>query len=287
MTLKESIISNLSQYEYINKLLGNAIRKRLAIRGYTRGMLTANLLDGGISKKDLESLEYVLQLGEKHCADFKYIFKERKLPNKDLAIDGEITNILAEVRAFEFLWQRGFRDICKIRRKPDTKIVDFTARKDNQNYAVEVTRLGLAQADRKKPRHIIEDDLIRYTVSEDNKLIGELVGKWFLTSGKENTPRIMEAIRDAIHNEYPQIKDFSKIQGSDWRGMLFISTGRDYFVMNKYARAEFEMHRNAVEEALKRVWDLFQEEREDFRYLHHTVIMIGKDLGKTIMYPEL
>src|SRR3989338_5928072 len=114
MTRKERVISNLSRYPNIRKLLGNAVRKRLEIKGYTRGILTAHLLDGEPSK-DLERLEQVLQLGEKHCTDFKGIFKEMNLPNKDLAIDGEIINILAEVKAFEVFLNNDFEDIKRLK----------------------------------------------------------------------------------------------------------------------------------------------------------------------------
>ena len=281
MTRKERVISNLSQYPHIGKFLGNAIRKRLEIRGYTRGILTAHLLDDELSKKDLERLEQVLQLGEKHCIDFRRIFREMNLPNKDLAIDGEIINTLAEVKAFEFLYSNQFEMVKKIRRT-QKRTVDFFAVKKGMNYAVEVTRLGLAQTDRKKPVYLVKDKIPPHNIPG----IRELVGEFFLISGKDNISRIIEAIRDTINKKLPQMKDFCQIQGDNWNGILIISTGRDYFVVNKYTKTEFEMHPNAVEEALKKVWGLLIEERGDFNYLHHVVITIGKDLGKEIIYPR-
>jgi hypothetical protein len=250
-------------------------------------MLTAHLLEPTEwTKSDLDRLEEGLQLGKAHCTDFQLIFQERELP-KDATIDGEIINILAEVKAFEFLHKHGFRDIIKLRREQDAKTVDFTAKRNKQIYAVEVTRLGLAQADRKKPRHMVEDNLIRHTISGENKLVSECVGKWFLTSGKENIPRIIETIRDAINSKYPQIKEFCQIQGGDWNGMLIISTGRDYFIMNKYAKTEFEMTQNAVEKALREVWNLRRYEQGEHKYLHHVVVTMTKDLSQAIIYPRL
>jgi hypothetical protein len=61
------------------------------------------------------------------------------LPNQDRGIDSEIINILAEVKAFECLHKNGFRDITKMKRKKDAKTVDFTAKRNNQHYAIEVT----------------------------------------------------------------------------------------------------------------------------------------------------
>lgn len=283
MTLKERVMNNLAEYKYINKYLGNTIKERLETRGYTRGMLTARLLYNEPSETDLVKLEHILQLGETHCADFKHIFEERKLPNKDIAIDGEIINTLAEVKAFEFLYEQDFSDITKIKRKKDTKTVDFTAKRNGQNYAVEVTRLGLAQTDRKKPKYMVQDRLPHHNILG----IRQLEGEFFLISGKENIPRIGESIFDTIGNKYTQIREFCQAQSNHCKGILIISTGRDYFVMNKYARTEFEITPKAVEEALKKVWNLLIEEQGNLKYLHNVVITIGKDLKKAIIYPEL
>lgn len=281
MALKEKIINNLLKYNYINKYFGKAIRNRLEIEGYTRGMLTAHLLDEE-SKTDLEKLEHVLELGEKYCAGFERIFKERHLPNKDFAIDGEIINTLAEVKAFEFLHNYGLSNISKMKRKIDAKTVDFTAKKDGQRYAIEVTRLGIAQADRKKPIYLVKDKLPAHNLPG----VRNLVGEFFLISGKDNIQRIIETINDTVENKYRQIKEFCQIQDSSTKGVIFISSGRDYFVMNKYAKTEFEMHPNTVKEALEKVWYTLKEESSDYEYLHHVVITVGKDLGKTIIFPD-
>ncbi len=282
----EIIKSSLDKYPLIKKYFGKIIEQRLAINDYEYGMLTAQLLDEH-SKLDLERLEDALELGEKNqCTNFEAIFHERALP-EDKSIDGEIINLLAEVRAFEFLHWQGFRDIAKIKRKQGARTVDFTAKRNNDNYAAEVVRLGLAQADRKKPKHMVEDNLIRHTISGEDKLVGEVVGNWFISSGEQNIPRIIETIRDTITNKYPQIKNFCQTQGGDWKGMLIISTGCDYFVMNKYAKTEFEVTPKAVEEAVRKLWNLLDKDQVDRKYLYHLVIATGKDLDKTIIHPSL
>jgi len=271
MTRKERIISNLSQYEYTRKFLGNAIRKRLEIRGYTRGMLTAHLLDGEPSKTDLTRLEYVLQLGEKYCTDFKHIFKERKVPNKDLAIDGEIINTLAEVKAFEVLYSNHFEDVKKI--KPTQgKAVDFTATQKGQNYAVEVMRFGLTQSKKKEPRYLIN--------IENSKFIVQLI------NGQDNVPIFRNIIRYAIQKKFPQIKDFCQKQQGQWKGILLLSIGRDYFIANKYANNPFNLTPSSTLYALKSEWDSIIQNTQ-YEYLKHVVITIGKDLDKVIMYPVL
>ncbi len=281
---KQKMMSNLNQYKYIDKFLGDIIRKRMTIKGFTRGMLTAHLLDSNEStKSDLDKLEHILQIGNSCCEGFNFIFEESKLSNKDVAIDGEIINILAEVKAFEILSHNGFKKIKKIKRSKITKTVDFTAKINGQNYAVEVTRLGIAQANRKKPVYLIKDKIHPHNMPG----IRELEGEFFITSGKDNIPRTEETIRDAINNKFSQLKGFCKTQDGNWKGIIVISTGRDYFVMNKYANTEFEMHPNSVREALKNVWNLLNKEHGNFKYLQHIVITIDKDLSRTIIYPDI
>ena len=272
MKRKERVISNLSQYPHIGKFLGNAIKKRLEIRGYTRGILTSRLLDpdtGG--KEDLDRLEVVLMFGKKHCIDFKHIFKERKLPNKDLAIDGEIINTLAEVKTFEVLYSNHFEDVKKI--KPTQgKTVDFTATQKGQNYAVEVMRFGLTQSKKKEPRYLIN--------IENTKFIVQLI------NGKDNIPIFKNIIRYAIQKKFPQIKDFCQRQQGQWNGILLLSIGRDYFIANKYANNPFNLTPSSTLHALKSEWDSIIQNTQ-YEYLKHVVITIGKDLDKIIIHPAL
>ena len=64
---------NLSGYGFIKKYLENIVRQRLAIKGYTRGILSADLLVN--NKLDLERLNNALQIGEVNCINFKSIFR--------------------------------------------------------------------------------------------------------------------------------------------------------------------------------------------------------------------
>lgn len=273
MTRKERVISNLSQYPDVRKFLGNAVRKRLEIEGYTRGMLTAHLMDEP-SEPDLTRLERVLQLGEKQCTDFKQIFKERELPNKDLAIDAEIINILAEVKAFEVLYGHHFEDIKKIRPAQE-KTVDFTAAQKGQNFAVEVMRLSQSKkkSKKKEPAYLVNIENAKFTVK--------------LIDGQDNIPIFKNIIRYAVQKKSTQITDFCQRQQGQWEGILFLSIGRDYFIANKYAAHYlFELAPRSTLEALKSEFDPLMQNTQN-RYLKHIIITTGKYNDKVIIYPNL
>ena len=163
------IKSNLEKYPFIKKFLGKLINQRLRIECFAHGMLTANLLElNETNKLNLAKLECVLKLGESCCKGFKQIFQDKKRLSKQSEIaDGQIIDILAEVRAFEFLYSQDFKDIADIKRVAGARTVDFTAQRNNEKYAAEVTRLGLAQSEEKQPVHMHETDSIRYIKCED------------------------------------------------------------------------------------------------------------------------
>lgn len=271
MVREDRIINNLSKYQFIKKFLGNAIKQRLEIEGYTLGILTAQLLNGEQSESDLKRLDYVLKLGGEHCIDFKYIFRERNLPNKDRAIDGEIINMLAEIKSFEVLYDLGFEDITKVKRGQE-KIVDFTATKNGKNHAVEVTRLGLTQSEKKEPKYLVNMENTYFSIK--------------MISGQDNIPIFRNIIRYAIQNKYPKIKAFCQRRDGEWNGILLISIGRDYFIANRYAQNPFNMTPKPTLGALELEWDSLKQELE-YNYLKHVIITIGKGLDKVIIHPAL
>ena len=268
----ELIKSNLQKYPFLKCYLEDIINQRLKIECYEYGMLTAQLLDGKPSELDLTRLEDVLELGEAYCIGFKSVFEERKLPNKDRYIDSEIINILAEVKAFEFLHEHGFRDIARVKRKKGGKTVDFTARRNRQNYAVEVTRLGLASSKRKKPQldKLSSPPLLTIIDSKE----------------PQNRSRIEQDIFDEVTDKYPQIREFCQRQAGVWKGMLVISNGRDYFVANRYENKLYELEPSTVRRILEQEWKLLKEGQE-YECLHHISITMGKNLEKATIYPEL
>jgi len=275
MTRKERVISNLSQYPNISKYLGKAIRKRLEIKGYTRGILTAHLLDSEASKKDVERLEQVLQLGEKYCTDFKYIFKEMNLPNKDLAIDGEIINTLAEVKAFEVLYSNHFEDIKKI--KPaQGKTADFTAKRNDIPYAIEVIRINLPVSDKKSPKPDSEKHIIDKS--------GVTLASMYQYSSDTTGPKWEFTIKSATKEKYSQLEEYIKNQDKDAKGIIIISVGRDYFV-SKFARRDMFLPRTLYKSLKNSFIELKQT--ETYPYLQHVFFIAGKLENQTHLYPEL
>jgi hypothetical protein len=268
----EIVKSNLEEYPSIKCYLGDIINQRLKIECYENGMLTAQLLDGEASKPDLMKLEGALKIGEAKCTDFKAIFQERKLPNQDRAIDSEIINILAEVKACERLHKYGFSDITKTKRKKDAKTVDFTAKRNNQHYAVEVTRLGLASSDKKKPALDKSSRPPWLTIMDSKET--------------QNTRRIAEDIYDKVIDKYPQIREFCQKQDNLWKGILVISNGRDYFVAGRYENKLYELRPHTVAQVLKQEWESLKKEQE-YDFLNHIIITMDKDTDKVIVHPNL
>jgi len=275
MTEESKIIwSNLEKYSYMKIFLGNIINQRLAITDCEHGMLTACLLDEP-SKPDLERLDHALQLGKSLCTNFKMIFGIGRLPQNPEQADGRIIDMLAEVKAFEFLYNWEFKDITYLRQKADTRTVDFTARINGDNYAIEVTRLGLPQSDTKKPVYLAKG-------SSPNQGILE----WFLISGSDNVPKFKKTIAAAIENEYRQVEEFCLKQSGVWKGIVIISVGRDYFV-TKYARRDLDMFPNRIRETVKDVWNMLKEnQKSSYQYLHHVAVILGKTLDKVLIHPE-
>lgn len=277
----EMIESNLGKYPLMKGLLGDIVKKRLGLKCYTYGALTANLLesDSELTKCDLEKLEIVLQFGSSCCKDFQLIFQGVNLSQEDA--DAKILDMLAEVKAFEFLCRHGFEDITRVNRQQGLKTVDFTAKRNSHNYAVEVTRLGLAQSDKKQPRYAYKEGTIDRTV-ECEAADGYEIS--MITKG-QNIERLENEINDAIGHKYPQIIEFCERQNDTLRGILFISDGRSYFAAGKYENKDYEQtHQEDFANALQRVWQSLKTERRD-TYLHHLVIARGKDLAKAIVYP--
>jgi len=266
MNPKDKIMRNLSQYQYIKKLLGKIVKERLDIKGYTLGMLTADLLAD--NRIDLERLNNALQIGENNCIDFKRIFQIGTLSPK--TADSRITDMLAEIKAFEFLYNHCFQDITYLRQKTSTKTVDYTSRRNEDYYAVEVTRLGLPLAEKKKP-----------TYSQEGNLFNKGI-QWFTLDGNNNIPKWEETIYSAIKNEYPQVSEFCKIKVNNWKGIVVISVGRDYFI-SKYARRDMFLPKT-LSNVIQTVFNNLKQ-TGNYKYLQHLILVIGKYPNQIFTYP--
>lgn len=289
---REIIRANLEGYPFIKRFFGDIIEQRLKIDCFTHGMLTApllsleelkefNLLALEITKFDLQRLEIVLQFGNSCCENFDFIFREDRLAQYEDA-DEKIVNILAEVRAFEFLCRYTFKDISKIRQILKSKTVDFISKRNTINYAIEVTRPGLAKSDKKQAVYDHRVSTLKWPKCEDaSGGEGRLPPKEGI-----NVERIKAEIHDAIDKKYAQLSGFLKDKDNSWKGVLLISSGRDYFIARRYENKGYEDVRvDDFIDALEQIWKFIKAEGRD-KYLHHLVITRGKDLKKVVIYPH-
>jgi len=278
----EMIEHNLKGYPHIAECLGRIIKQRLGIECFTHGALTANLLENdGTTPLDLTRLDTVLQFGKGCCKNFDAIFSEDSLSLYQDA-DAKILDLLAEVKAFEFLCAYGFRDITKETRTSEARTVDFIASRGEQTYAVEVTRLGIMQSDRKQP--VFDEQISTLTYADCEDADGLEIS--IISNQGINTDRLEEEIYDASNTKYDQMRDFCLTKTGNWKGLLFLSSGRDYFVAGRFENQNFEITpKRDFLEALGRVRRcLINEDRVN--YLHYWVITRGKDLQKAIVFPN-
>lgn len=276
MTQEATIIANLSRYPLIEKFLGDIVRQRLGIEGYENGILTAQLLDEHY-KSDMQRLEQALTVGGSNCKSFEWIFHIGKLPQNQEIADARILDMLAEVRAFEFLYNIGVKNTSYLSQKSKSTTVDFVTEIGNDRNAVEVTRIGLPKSTKKKSIFIAED-------SERIKLKNrELDVTWSLISGEDNRPTFKKTIGDAIDAKYLQVKQFCQIQSETWKGVITISFGRDYFV-TKYARRDLSIFPEKIKEAIEMIW---REQKNVYKYLDYVIFLLGKNLDRAFIYPDL
>ena len=274
-----TILNNLSKYTFIAKYLGSIIRQRLNIVCFRYGALTANLLEN--NDANLERLNTILNFGEKRCENFRHIFSGRSLPKSPQSADAQVVDILSEVKAFEFLMDSGFCDIANVRRT-SAKTVDFTANKEGLDYAIEVTRLGISISTEKQP--VYNYAMSTLTFEECENASGFEVGIMFEGS---NVERLIKEISDAIDRKFTQLREFISRQKGYRKGLIFISSGRDYFVGRRYENKSYEMIPTSdFLSALKEVWQFIIAEKRN-RYLHHIVLTRGKDLRHAIICPVL
>lgn len=276
VTQEATIMSNLSLYPLIEKFLGGIVKQRLGIEGYESGVLTAQLLDEHY-KSDMQRLEQALTLGESNCESFKRIFQIGKLPQNQEITDARILDMLAEVRAFEFLFNIGGKNTSYLRQKSKSTTVDFITEIGNDRGAVEVTRIGLPKSTKKKSIFIAEDTKRIRLKNREHDVT------WVLISGEDNRPTFKKTIGDAINAKYPQIKQFCQIQSETWKGVIAISFGRDYFV-TKDARRDLSMFPEKIKEAIEMIW---REQKNAYKYLDYVIFLLGKKLDRAFIYPDL
>lgn len=294
---KEEIQSILEDYyPYINEFLGEIIEQRLTSPNYEDSILISRLLEASrrfATLKEDEQVEdedfddeyfgdddyeneyveprkkrfrldsglYVLDRtlfhGGKYCEGFNCIFQNINL-SKPQEVDNRITEILTQVKAFEFLSKLGFKQIAAVDREQNRLQVDFTANMFREIYAIVATRLYSA-------KHI-EEHRAEY-------------GKHYVMRSLKND------IAYAINQKYPQLENFCLTHFGIAKGIIFISSGRDYFGHIKFENSLCGLQPSKIKAVLNKEWTTRKSGGKSYKYLHHIVITTGRNVSNAIIYP--
>lgn len=278
----DSILNNY--YPNVRVFLGDIIGQRLTIQDYEDGVLTSNLLndvrkladekldelgnyDIDVDEKsldiDLYRLDQALCHGEdssekEYCRGFNHIFSDIYLKQcKDA--DDKILELLAEVKACEFLLLNHFSHIVRLEKEPDKYNIEFTAQRNGKNYAIKVVRLVSA-------KHI-ENHCNEYEI---NFLKDWLAGD----------------IDNLIHQHYPKIKQYFQRRIGVWNVILFISSGRDYFGHHRHEKKVYCLEVPSIIEVARQEWQTLKKAKDSHKYLSHLVLTTGKNPWNIIAYPS-
>ena len=192
-----------------------------------------------------------------YCKGFNGIFQNINL-SKPQEVDNRIAEILIQVKAFEFLSKSRFRQITAVGSKQNRSQVDFIGNMHKVLYAIVATRLYSA-------KHI-EEHLAEY-------------GERYLMRSLKND------ITHAIDQKYPQLKNVSQTQFGIDKGIIFISSGRDYFGHKKYENSLYGLQQSKIHAVLNKVWTTKKSSEKSYKYLHHIVITKGRNVENALVYP--
>jgi hypothetical protein len=278
-------------FPLINKFLGDIIERGLEIPDYRNSLLISQLLKAASKLPAFEENKYsededyddfyyddedyfsdsfkldsglyllnkTLYYGERYCEGFNCIFNNVNIQKQQEA-ENRITEILAQVKAFEFLSKVGFRNITTVDRWQNKLQVEYSARKSPDYHAVVVTRLYSAK--------YIEEHLSEYNEEHFVRL---------LTSD----------ISYAINQEYHKLEQFCKNHVGVDKGIIFVSGGRDYFGNKKLENTLYGLKLTKVMFALNKEWQIHKTDQKSYQYLNHIVITTGRNIRNAIVYPSL
>lgn len=211
-------------------------------------------LDSGLS-----ILDQTISRGAHYCKGFDHISKNIKLLNPQQA-DKKIQEILIKIKAFEFLSRRGFRDITKLDPLNNEYIVDFVVRKKLEYYAIVTTNL-YSQKNIEENMHEYDENFIKRSLSNDFSY--------------------------AIDSKYPELADFCSTHVGIKKGILFISSNRDYFGDRRYEKSVCGITAPKLIGILNNHWVKRKEGRETYKYLNNIVVTTGRNVWDAIIYPSL
>jgi len=292
MDKDERIYVVLANYTYISEYLGDIIEDRFKMPYFENNILISRILKAaetlsadplyedtihqksGFSNNDefyddesyddefykekrlaknvpgLYSLDKALFYGKKYCREFENIFFNVSFKKYGEA-DFKILNILSQVKCLEFLSKSEFRDIAAVDKSKDQAQIDFIARipPSVDYFAIAVTRfLTIEDISRYDKRHIMN----------------------FVSSN----------ISNAIREKSPKIEHFCKSNVGVNKGIIFISSGHEYFYKL------FNLSPSKFRVILNKEWQKYNAINTN-RYLKNLVVMTDRNVRNAIVYPSL
>lgn len=293
MVKDERIYIVLANYTYISKYLGDIIEDRFKMPYFENNILISKILkaaetlsadplyEGTIYRKSsfidndeffdddfyddefyeekrlaksvpgLYSLDKALFYGKKYCEGFENIFFNISFKNYGEA-DSKILNILSQVKCLEFLSKFKFSDIAAIDKSKNQAQIDFIARipPSVDYFAIAVSRfLTIEDISGYDERHIMN----------------------FVSSN----------ISNAIRDKSPKIEHFCKSKIGINKGIIFISSGHEYF------HKLFNLSPNKFRVKLNKNWIVHKANSDMNKYLHNIIIMTDRNVRNAIVYPSL
>ncbi len=272
-------MSEATGYENIDRWLGVWL-EQLKTRGEGEDDYRVIVDEIRLSRDESSWLESLRRLDDhigvasEVCTRFDFLIKEKSVLPPDIdEANKTVLDKLSEVRAVVGLARLDFRGI-RFAGTPD-----FTASKDGQQAAIEVTRLGRSQGKRSDVWDC-EDGAPDLESLEE---VGYHVG--LMSSGGKVEDALSEAIYREIEEKYRQIRD---AEGADLR-MIWISLGRDYLTCNKYELEGMGTFKGMPRTAAKTVALAVQSHRAAglCELLTHVVLCPGRDLQDMLLDTRL
>jgi hypothetical protein len=202
-------------------------------------------------------LDNTLSYGRRDCEGFERIFQSAHL-SKPQEIDNRIAEVLTQVKAFEFLSKWQFKQTTAVESKQDKSHIGFTGNMHKMVYALVATRLYSA-------KHI-EEHIAEY-------------GELYLKSSLKND------ITHAIDQKYPQLTNVYRTCFGVHKGLIFISSGRDYFGHRRYENSLYGLKPTTIHGVLNSAWATRKSGTKNYKHLHHIVVTKGRAVENSVVYP--
>lgn len=252
--------ARLARSPHISEFLGKWLEPAFAKPVLGDNVLLDLLSDPPIYPEDdptenkIGELEQSLKDGKANCHNFAEIFKGNLAANANIA-NSQVLDRLVEVEGYRWLRAQGFHDVRKPR-AGDRKTVDFVGAFAGTGYGIEITRLGVAESERKRVNPTWE------------------AGNMAFYEGKEALPKIALSVWQAVKNKLPQLREHRRAY-QQHRLLVIISTGRRFLLSRKVVRRDAGALPATWRRSLEPAWDQLDEPERNL--LDAVVLLDGQN----------